>query len=153
MSLVPALCLTCSRVTLVPLTQARQRDVTCKLCGADARVAPSCSYSERDREQFEELSEVVAEANTTSQEARGLAEAVQRALWSQTYAPTIERLCARMPGLLPMQIAAGDSSPGQRHILVKLQSILQALASAVRGGSAEYSIVSEAGESRHVSKA
>jgi hypothetical protein len=47
-----------------------------------------------------------------------------------------------MPGLLPTQIAAGQGALGQRRILTKLQSILQALATAGRG-SAEYAIVRE----------
>jgi len=140
MSLVPALCLSCSRVSLASLAQAQSRELICSSCGADARVAPSCSYPESEREQFEELSEIVSEANVTRAEARHYAETVRQALWSGGYAREIERLCERMPGLLPGQIAAGCNLNVQRGILVKLQTIMQALATAP-GGSAEYPIV------------
>lgn len=142
MSLVPALCLSCSRVTLVSLSQAQSRELACPTCGADARVAPSCSYPESEREQFEELSDIVVEANVTRAEAHGYAETVQRALWSGSYTRELERLCARMPGLLPMQVAVGKNSGAQRRILMKLQTILQALAAAPRG-SAEYPVVGD----------
>jgi hypothetical protein len=126
----------------VSLSQAQSRELTCPSCGADARVAPSCSYPESDREQFEELSEVVAEATITRTEAHGYSDTVQHALWSGSYTRELERLCVRMPGLLPMQIAAGKNSGAQRRVLVKLQTILQALAAAPRG-SAEYPLVSD----------
>ncbi len=142
MSLVRALCLSCSRVLLVPIAQAQSRELNCPTCGADARVAPSCSYSESDREQFEELSDIVAEAKVTRSEARNSAETVQHALWSSSYTRELERLCVRMPGLLPMQVAAGTNAGAQRRILVKLQTILQALGAAPRG-SAEYPIVTD----------
>jgi len=147
MSSVPTVCLSCCRVALVSLAQAQHRELTCARCGADARVVPSCSYSESAREQFEELSDVVAEANVTRAEARGSAEAVQHDLWSGSYTRALERLCTRMPGLLPMQIAAGKNAGAQRRILVKLQTILQALASMPRG-SAEYAIVPDPTPSR-----
>lgn len=90
---------------------------------------------------------MVAEANTTRTEARGYADTVQHALWSGSYTRELERLCGRMPGLLPMQIAAGKNSGAQRRILVKLQTILQALASAPRG-SEEYSLATALSQGR-----
>lgn len=147
MSLVPALCLSCYRVALVSLSQAQNRDLACPRCGADARVAPSCSYPESDRERFEELSDVVAEAKLAGAEARHHAETIRHALWSGDYPRELERLCVRMPGLLPTQLAAGNNSEVQGRILVKLQSILQALASAPRG-SAEYPLVADPEPSR-----
>jgi hypothetical protein len=138
MSLVPALCLGCSRVLLVSLSQAQNRELACPSCGADARIAPSCSYPEADRAQFEELSEVVAEANMTRTEAASYADTIRHALWSGSYTRELERLCVRMPSLLPVQLAAGKNSGAQRRVLVKLQTILQALSSAARG-SAEQS--------------
>ncbi len=132
---------------LVSLPEASQPELSCKRCGSDARVAPSCSYSDADREQFEELSCVVAEANTTRTEAIVYAEAVQHALWAGNYAEKLEKLCGRMPGLLPTQIAAGKNAAAQRRILVKLQSILQAQATAPRG-SAQYSIAVEPARAR-----
>jgi len=142
MSLVPALCLSCSRVSLVSLAQARSGELTCPRCGGDARVSPSCSYPESEREVFGELSEVVIEAKISRAEAGGYAETVRQALWSGRYPRELERLCGRMPGLLPLQITAGSNAEAQRGTLGKLQTILQALASAPRE-SVEYSLVAE----------
>jgi len=147
MSFIPAVCLSCLRVTLVSLTEAGQRLLACSRCGSEAQLTPSCSYGDADREEFEELSCVVAEGNLSRSEAQVRADTISRALWSGSFDEHLERLCQRMPGLLPMQIAAGRNRAAQRRILVKLQSILQALATVPRG-SGEYTLVAaEAGGS------
>lgn len=140
MTFIPAVCVSCLDVTLVPLASAGRGELSCRRCRADARIAPSCTFAEGDQEQFSELSCIVGEAKVCHSEARVYAEVAQHALWSGNYARQLERLCGRMPGLLPMQIAAGQNPAAQRGILVKLRSILQTLATVPRG-SAEYSLV------------
>ncbi len=140
MSFIPALCLACSRVNLVSLADAASKRLSCATCGGYARVVPGCSYGAKDREAFQELSGIVAEGNLTPTEAQSFASQGERALWSGTYPPLIEALCARLPGLLPHQIAAGKNPTAQRRILDKLRTILDALATA-RRSSGEHPIV------------
>jgi hypothetical protein len=139
MSFIPALCLSCSRVTLVLLADAQRSGLVCRACGADARVVPGCSFSIDDREQFEELSEIVWHAKITPMEAQSYAIEAERALWSGRYAPTLEKLTGRLLGLLPLHLAIGRNFEAQRRILIKLRTIFDALATA-RRGSAEYPI-------------
>jgi hypothetical protein len=139
MSFVPALCLSCSRVMLIPFADAQSATPTCKACGGDARIVPGCSYAEADREQFEELSEILAEAHVTPREAQSYAAEARRSLWSGAYAQQLERLTVRLLGLLPLHLAAGKNYDAQRRIMHKLQTIFEALATA-RAGSAEYPI-------------
>jgi hypothetical protein len=140
MSLVPALCLSCSRVMLIQFADAQGAPPTCKACGGDARIVPGCSYAEADREQFEELSDILAEAHITPMEAQRYAVEARRALWSGAYAQQLERLTVRVLGLLPLHLAVGKNESAQRRIMHKLQTIFEAVAT-VRGGSAEYPIV------------
>jgi hypothetical protein len=141
MSFVPTLCLECWRVHLVSLVDARTTsEVACKTCGADACVVPGCSYGALDREAFEELSAIVAEGNLTPMEAQSHAMEVERGLWSGAYHDLLEGLCVRLPGLLPHQVAAGKNSGAQRRILLRLKTILEALATA-RRQSAAYPII------------
>src|SRR4051812_8731384 len=116
MSFIPALCLSCSRVTLALLTEARRSGVICSACAADARIVPGCSFSIDDREQFEELSEIVWHAKITPMEAQSYATEAQRALWSGSYAPTLEKLTGHLLGLLPLHVAVGRNFEAQRRI-------------------------------------
>lgn len=139
MSFVPAICLACARVALVSLTDAARGELACKACTADLRVVPGCSFAAADRDDFAELCEVVAEANTTRSEAQAYATGVQHALWSGNYTSITERLSGRLVGLVPLQTAVGKSSAAQRRMLLMLKTILEALSTA-RSGSAEYAI-------------
>jgi len=141
MSYVPALCLGCSAVTLLSIRDA-QSQPTCAACGAEARVVPGCSFAEAERAQFEELSEMVTRANITHTDAQRFSEESQRAISLGTYARLLEKLTERLSGLLPMQVAAGKNLGAQRRILLKLQTIFAALATAHRT-SAEYPIASK----------
>jgi hypothetical protein len=139
MSFVPTLCLECSRVHLASLATAQAGRVACRTCGADARVVPGCSFPAADREAFEELSAIVAEGSLTPVEAQGFSVQVERALWSGSYSSLLEAFSVRLPGLLPLQMAAGKNSGAQRRILTKLKTVLEALGTA-RRRSAEYAI-------------
>lgn len=150
MSFVPTLCVECWRVSLLSLSDAQRGAPTCKCCGADVRIVPGCSYGESDREHFEELSDIMVEAAVTPAEARDHATAAQRALWSGAYSELLERLCVRLPGLVPMQAAAGKNSGAQRKILVKLQTMFDALATA-RRESAEYPVMGSS-SLRHIER-
>jgi len=121
----------------VSASEAQGQELSCRVCGAGARVVPSCGFSASEREHFDELSEIVAEANVTPLEAGDFVAAVQRGLWSGAYTAALETLSVRLLGLLPMQVAAGRNSAAQRRILIKLKTIFEALATA-RRSSAEY---------------
>jgi hypothetical protein len=133
------------RVLLVPLIAAQRGEPSCLSCEAQVRIVPGCSFSGEDKEQFEELSAIVADGNVQPAEAQRYADEVKRALWSGAYKQSIERLVDRWLGLLPMQVAAGKNSGAQRRILIKLQTIFDALAS-VRARSGEYSTVADRAE-------
>jgi hypothetical protein len=141
MPLIPGICVECWRVQLVPLAEAEAQaeapELTCKRCGADVRVVLGCSYSPSDRAQFQELCEVVAEANVTSAQAQRWAEDVQKALWSGAFSHALAALAIAMPRLVSMQQTAGRNSSAQRRILSLLKPILEAVAT-VRRVSAEY---------------
>ena len=139
MSLVPALCLSCSRVMLVSFADAQSGAPTCKACGGEARVVPGSSYAEADRDQFEELSDILAEARLTPLEAQTYAAEARRARWSGAYTQQLERLTVRLLGLLPLHLATGKNSAAQGRMMHKLQTIFEALATAC-GGRAEYDI-------------
>lgn len=147
---MPTLCVECWRVALLSLADAQRGALNCKSCGAEVRIVPGCSYGESDREDFQELSDIMVEAAVTPAEARGHGAAVQRALWSGAYAQLIETLCERLPGLVPLQAAAGKNSGAQRKILMKLQTIFEALATA-RRESAEYPAMGSA-SLRHIDR-
>jgi hypothetical protein len=128
-------------VQLSPLAKATTDALECKLCGAELRVVPGCSYAERDREAFGDLSNIVAEGCVTTIEARSLAEQLERAMWSGAYSGILERLAVRLPGLLPLQVAVGKNYGAQRRVVSLLKTILDALATA-RRTSAAYPIAS-----------
>lgn len=128
---------------LLSLAKAQSGELACARCGAEVRIVPGCSYAERDGEVFEELSDVVAEGNLTPTEALGLAQAVQHALWSGSYSAVLETLVLRLPGLVPVQVAAGRNSGAQRRALGMLKTVLDAMATARR--SAVYSVVADSG--------
>ncbi len=136
MSFVPAICVECWRVQLVALTVARGDALTCQLCGAAARIVPGCAYTAHDCVQFEELCEIVAEVHLTPAQGQQLAQETERALWSGAFTHSLEKLAGRMPGLVPMQSAAGRNSAAQQRILSQLKTILQALATARRNREA-----------------
>lgn len=124
---------------LVGLAAAQTDALTCKLCGADVRVVPGCTYGAEERAQFEELCEVVAEVQLTTVQAQQLAQEAERALWSGAFTRALEKLASHMPGLVPMQSAAGTNWDAQHRILMRLKPILEALSTTSRV-SAEYSI-------------
>lgn len=142
MSLVPTLCGECWRVQLATLQQAQAGSIACNACGAELRVVPGRSFPEAERAAFEELSAIVVEGNVTPMEARSYATQLEHALWSGAYKPLLVQLSMRLPGLLPLEVAAGKNSGAQRGILSRLKAILDALGSA-RRVSAEYPIVEE----------
>lgn len=142
MTYVPTLCLECWRVHLASLAQAQAGELSCRTCGAEARIVPGCTFPEVEREAVEELSEIVAEGNITPMEARSYAAELERALWSGAYRPLLATLSVRLPGLLPHEVAAGKNSGAQRRVLARLKTILDALGTA-RRASAEYRISAE----------
>ncbi|HEX2870911.1 MAG TPA: hypothetical protein VHP33_06640 [Polyangiaceae bacterium] len=142
MTFVPTLCVACCRVQLTSTSKATSGDLACSMCGGELRIVPGCSYVERDRDAFCDLSDIVAEGCVTPTEAGSLADQLERALWSGAYARALEQLAARMPGLLPLQVAAGRNSGAQRQVLALLKTILDAVATA-RRVSAAYPIVTD----------
>jgi hypothetical protein len=151
MTFAPGLCTDCARVQLVPLAREQDGGNGCAYCGAHVRVVPACSYGQSDRERFRELSEIVAEAGVSPAEALVLAHELARATWSGSYASLLETLTERMPGLVPMQVAAGGSALAQKRLLAMLKTVLDALATA-RRLSSTYSIVADPSESRAAAK-
>lgn len=96
---------------------------------------------------FDDVSDLAAEAHLTMGETLGLAQLVDRALWSGAYQATLEKLSSRMPGQLPIQLIIGKNHTAQRRLLTIWRTILDGLATAPRR-SAEYTIVHEAAPAR-----
>jgi hypothetical protein len=124
----------------VSIAEAQRDPLTCTACGADVRVVPGCSYSALDREHFQELSDIVAQANLTPMEAHNHAADARRALASGDYSHQLEKATIRVLGLLPLVAAAGKNLAAQRRMLLRLQTIFEALSTA-RRRSAEYPAV------------
>jgi hypothetical protein len=74
-------------------------------------------------------------------EAQALALEAERALWSGAYKPLLDRMCARMPGLVPIEVAAGKNSAAQRRALGMLKIILEALSRQSAGSNASRALV------------
>lgn len=142
MSYVPTLCLQCRRVHLMSVAAAQSGDRACASCGARARIVPGCSFADAERETFEELSAIVAEGSVSALEARAHATALERALGSGSYGAALEKLSERLPGLLPSQVAAGRNASALRGMVMKLKTVLEALATAAHE-SGEYAITVE----------
>lgn len=134
-------------MALVSVTEAQRDPLTCQACGADAGVVPGCSFAAADREAFQELSDIVGGANLSPAEAQKYAADARRALSSGEHAQQLEKTMARVLGLLPLVVATGKSLSAQRRILLKLQTIFEALSTA-RRRSAEYPVVSDAAPAR-----
>jgi hypothetical protein len=126
-SLMPTLCPSCRRVHLAVAPAAHSELSTCRICGGDTRLVPGCSFAATDRDLFEELSYIVEQGGITTTEAEAFGLEAQRALWSGAYNQLIERLASRLAGLLPIQVAIGKNSGGQRRLLAMLRVIFDAL--------------------------
>lgn len=140
MSFFPTLCVGCWRVQLAALADAREGNLICAVCAAPCRVVPGRSYGAGDRAAFAELSSIVSEGKLTLGEVRGYGAEADRALEAGIHAPVLERLAVRIPGLMPHQIAAGRNVEAQRSVLLKVKTVLDALATAT-SQSTKHSVV------------
>lgn len=139
MLFMPALCRECRRVVLVA-PPSPSHPPRCAKCETFIQVLPSCSYSAKDVELFNDLSAVGSEARLTPGQALSHAHQVDRALQSGDYAATLESLSTRMPGHLPIQMAVGRNLTAQRRLLAMWRTILEGLSSAANQ-SGEYRAV------------
>jgi hypothetical protein len=98
-------------------------------------VIPGCIYVERDRELFEELSEIVAEAGVSAREAAQWAASAAEALWSRRFTNTFDVLATRLPGITPLQMAIGTNADAQRRVFQTLKTIFDGLVATLGSGS------------------
>lgn len=130
MSFLPTKCGSCRRVALLSLSHGTEGSFTCQSCGAPASVVPGCTFGSADLEPFREASEVIAEGRITQVEALSLSIRIERVLWSGGHQELLEGLCERLPGLLPMQIAARSNPIAQKRALTMLKVIFDAVGQA-----------------------
>lgn len=107
----------------------------CPICGLPLQVVPVCSFSEDDREVFNDMRQVVTERTVGAQEAKALAADIAAYLRSGANHALLERLTGRFPGLLPIQLVAGGSRPAVQRALKVLRAILEAKALGERAES------------------
>lgn len=135
MAFLPALCGACSRVQLLSLTNATHGELECAFCDGEVRVVPGCSYGESERRAFNEMSDIVAEAQVSPSEALLLAQKLTSSISPGGWGRVLEQLCERMPGLVSVQQAVGQNTAAQRRAVALLKTILDALSTARRVSS------------------
>ena len=128
MALLAAFCGNCAQVTLLEQSRLLNDRLPCATCGGPLRVAPSCSFSERDRGLFEDLKQIVHESRFDAADARSTALRIATVLRAGADYALLEQLTARLPGLLPIQTAAGSNQQASQRVLRLLRAILEATA-------------------------
>jgi hypothetical protein len=132
MPLLTAFCGPCAQVVLTGQEKMQHGRLACPACGTNLRVAPGCSFGEEDRVLFDELKQVVAERTVDAGQAASMASHIAGVLGSGTDHDLLESLTTRLPGLVPIQIAAGANRRARQRALRLLRAILEAMALAER---------------------
>jgi hypothetical protein len=128
MALLTIFCGKCGQIRLEEQRQLLATGLRCSRCDAALGVVPGCTFSEEDRILFEDLKQVVAERTIPAPEARGLALDIAGVLRAGTDHGLLERLTSRLPGLVPVQIAAGKNRAARQRALKVLRAIFEAKA-------------------------
>jgi hypothetical protein len=128
MALLTTFCDKCEQVGLVEQQYLLNGRLPCATCGANVRVAPGCSFGEDDRGLFDDLKQVVAERTIEPAEARNIALRIAGVLRAGTDHGLLEQLTSRLPGLIPIQTAAGANPHARARSLKLLRGILEAMA-------------------------
>lgn len=126
MALLTVSCGKCVHVGLEEQQELLRRGLHCRACNSTLHVLPSCSFSEQDRELFEDLRQVVTERTISGAEAKALAADIAGVLRSGSDRGILERLTGRLPGLLPVQLVAGENKLARLRALKILRAILEA---------------------------
>jgi hypothetical protein len=134
MALLTTFCSSCAQVALTDQRYLLNGRLPCLACGANLRVAPGCSFGEDERELFDELKQVVAERTIKLGEAKSVASQIADVVRSGTDHGLLEQLTTRLPGLVPIQVAAGTNRQARQRALKLLRAILEAMALAERAG-------------------
>jgi hypothetical protein len=132
MALFTTYCDACERVALEDERALQGADKRCPACGNLLRIVPGCSLTEEERGLFDDLKEVVAERTISVDEARSLARQLAGAVRTGQDQGLLDRLTMRLPGLLPIQVAAGANVGAKHRALKVLRAILEAKATSHR---------------------
>jgi len=128
MALLTTFCRRCAQVALSDQQHLLNGRLPCESCGDNVLVAPGYSFSEDDRELFEDLKQVVDDRTIEAEEAKQIATHIGSVLRSGVDHDLLERLTNRLPGLLPIQTAAGTNRPARQRALRLLRAIFEAMA-------------------------
>jgi hypothetical protein len=134
MSFIPTLCDGCSRLSLKNMQALAEHTLECSECQEPLRVIPSRSYTARDVEAFDELTQTVG-INLSALEAYRFSVEVERALASGIMDRIFEPLVLRWPGLVPQLVVVGADPSRQRRSLQMLKTIFEALSTTRRSGT------------------
>jgi|SRR6478609_1296231 len=127
-ALLTAFCGKCATIALVDQGQLLNGRLPCAGCGANLQVAPGCSFSEEDRELFDDLKQVVQERTVGVAEARNIALRIGSVLRTGADRGLLEELTTRLPGLMPIQLVAGTNQQARQRALRLLRAIFEAIA-------------------------
>jgi hypothetical protein len=127
MALLTTFCQRCARIALADERGAEQGRLACSSCGASVAILPGCSFTHDDASLFDDLLQVVVEANLTPDLIRQIAFEVAQTLRARgDTGPLLERLTVPLPGLVPLQIATGRNETARRQALRVLRAVLEA---------------------------
>ncbi len=128
MALLTTFCEECDWLGLEEEARLRQAGFSCRQCHGRAGVVPGVSFAAADQALFEDLQRVVAERTIPPPEAKSLAGDIASVLRTGADSTLLERLTSRLPGLLPIQIAAGANPSARKRALMLLRAIFEAKA-------------------------
>jgi hypothetical protein len=116
---LPVSCRSCGRAGLAEVRA--ESDVTCQRCGARASIVPGEAYQERDAALFDQLEDVVHDAQLSEPDASQVA-ALLTDVSKRTRAP--ELVMSRVLAFLPKLTFLSATPPAERSRLVRALGML-----------------------------
>lgn len=128
MALFTTFCKECRAVALMDEHGADRGRLACPRCGSRVAIVPGCSFTSDEQELFDDLVQVVREGALPSGTPRQLASELAQTLRAGTdTASLLERLTVPLPGLVPIQTAAGRNESARRRVLRLMRAVLEAV--------------------------
>ena len=127
MAYLTTFCATCQQVALIDQQHLLNGRVACERCGSIVGVVPGCSFGRDALGLFEDLKQIVAESAVDAREAKSFVPQLANALRVGNDRGLLAQLTGRLPGLLPIEIAAGANQDARQRVLQLLRAIFEAL--------------------------
>ena len=128
MALLTTFCKECEGIALVDESRAERGGLPCPRCGGRVAIVPGCSFTDDDRELFDDLRQIAGEGALRTGLPRRLGAELAQTLRAGTdTGPLLERLTGPFPGLLPIQTAVGRNEGARRRVLRILRAVLDAM--------------------------